>query len=249
MNVLILMAGSSEPFQQAGYQFPKPLIEIGAKPLVQLVIEELKPLLDQNAQPIFIVRAADDERFHISSVIKLLEPGARIIEMKNETSGAACTALLAVDLIGNSTPLLLVNGDQLVTSNLKDIIKGFQRKNLDGGIIVFEDIHPRWSFVKCDNKGLVIEAAEKRPISNMATAGIYYFKTGADFCDAAKSMILKDASVAGKFYVCPVYNELIIKDRKIGVSRIRKDQYISLATPQGVQSYQQELKGPKPKRK
>ncbi len=64
-------------------------------------------------------------------------------------------------------------------------------------MVIFPDVHPRWSFVKCDADGNVIEAAEKRPISNLATEGFYYFGSGAAFVEAAEAMILKDASVNG----------------------------------------------------
>ena len=77
---------------------------------------------------------------------------------------------------------MIVNGDQLLRNvNLAETVSHFNKDNLDGGIVVFQDIHPRWSFVKCDKEGYVIEAAEKRPISNLATAGVYYFKRGSDF--------------------------------------------------------------------
>lgn len=241
MNVLILLAGSSAGFKEAGYNFPKPLIEIAGKPLVQHVIEHLSPLVQQGARLIFLVRHEDNQRYHISAVIKLLAPTSEVREVRGETGGAACTALLAVDLIGQPEPLLVINGDQIVEADLNAILGDFSSRKLDGGIAVFPDVHPRWSFVKCDANGAVIEAAEKRPISNLATAGFYYFASGSEFVSAAQSMILKDAAVNGLFYVCPVYNELILRNRRIGVHRISKNAYISLATAQGVQTYERRL--------
>jgi len=241
MNVLILLAGSSASFKEAGYAFPKPLVEISGKPLVQHVIEHLTPLVQAGAQLIFLVRHDDNLRYHISSVVKLLAPAAEVREVRGETAGAACSALLAVDLIGNPEPLVIVNGDQLIEGDLAAIVRDFTDRKLDGGIAVFPDVHPRWSFVKCDELGAVIEAAEKRPISNLATAGFYYFASGKEFVSAAEAMILKDAAVNGLFYVCPVYNELILRNQRIGVHRIEKARYISLATPQGVQAYERRL--------
>lgn len=241
MNILILLAGSSDAFKEAGYGFPKPLVEIDGKPLVQHVIEHLKPLVQTGARLIFLVKYEDNLRYHISSVVKLLAPAAEVLEVRGETAGAACTALLAIDLIAKPEPLVIVNGDQLIEADLISIINDFAAHTLDGGIVVFKDVHPRWSFVKCDSNGLVIEAAEKRPISNLATAGFYYFASGLDFIEAAQAMILKDASVNGLFYVCPAYNELILRNGRIGVHRIEKSNYVSLATPQGVQAYERRL--------
>lgn len=241
MNTLVLMAGGSSGFSEAGYAFPKSLIEVGGKPIVQHVIEHLSPLVGDDGHLTVIVRDDENAKYHLGAVVKLLASRADVIAVKGETAGAACTALLAVDRIDTESPLVIVNGDQLLRVDLPAAIRGFQDRNLDGGILVFEDIHPRWSFVKCDDEGLVIEAAEKRPISNNATAGFYYFKRGSDFVQAAQSMILKDATVGGQFYVCPTYNELILKKRRIGVQRIDRRQYLSLATPQNLQAFEREL--------
>jgi NDP-sugar pyrophosphorylase family protein len=244
MNIVVLLAGSSAGFKEAGYGFPKPLVEIAGRPLVQHTLEHLAPLAATGARLVVLIRHEDNLRFHIGSVIKLLAPSAEIREVRGDTSGAACTALLAVDLIDSPEPLVIVNGDQLIAADLAAIVQGFVARALDGGIVVFPDVHPRWSFVKTDADGLVIETAEKRPISNLATAGFYWFKTGADFVAAAQQMILKNAEVNGLFYVCPAYNELILKNRRIGVAQIAKSAYISLSTPQNVQSYERRLAGP-----
>lgn len=241
VNILVLMAGSSDSFREAGFAFPKPLIEIADKPLVQHVTERLIPFIHKGDRLIFVLRQEDNARFHIGAVIKLLVPNAVVVEVQGTTAGAACTALLAVDWISNNDPLAIVNGDQLIEAELASIVREFEFRALDGGIIVFHDIHPRWSFVKTREDGLVIEAAEKRPISNLATAGFYYYKYGCDFVEAAQSMIVKGAAVNGLFYVCPVYNELILRNRRIGTYRIEKFQYVSLATPQGVESYVRRL--------
>jgi hypothetical protein len=50
MNILIPMAGAGSRFTQAGYTFPKPLIEIAKKPMIQVVVENI----NINANYIFI---------------------------------------------------------------------------------------------------------------------------------------------------------------------------------------------------
>ena len=52
MNVLIPMAGAGSRFEQAGYTFPKPLIEVNGKPMIQVVVENL----NIDAKHIFIVQ-------------------------------------------------------------------------------------------------------------------------------------------------------------------------------------------------
>ena len=238
MNVVVLFSGSSAAFKEAGYSFPKNLADVAGKPLVQTVLEHLGGLQALNAKFICLLRREENRTSHTGAVIQLAMPSAIIVELAAETSGAACSALLAVQHIDNDFPLVIVNGDQLLLDvDLAAAVLSFQKRKLDGGILVFEDLHPRWSFVKCDEQGFVIEAAEKRPISKLATAGLYYFARGSDFVAGATSMISKDAQVNGLFYICPVYNELILRQKKIGVQQVPKEAYRTLSTPADVNSY------------
>ncbi|PHJ63515.1 hypothetical protein VF14_30770 [Nostoc linckia z18] len=242
MNILLLMAGGSEAFQEAGYAYPKSLIEIEGLPLIQHVIQSLESLYTSNSKLICMVRREENRRSYIGSVIHLISPQAVVIEIEQSTSGAACTSLLAVEQIDTQEPLVIVNSDQIIETNLSVVLGEFRYKGFDGGIIVFEAVHPRWSYVRCNSQGLVIEAAEKRPISNLATAGFYYFAKGQDFVNSAKSMIKKDAHISGQFYVCPVYNEMLLKQAKIGVYKIPRSAYFSLATPQNLHTYEEYLR-------
>jgi NDP-sugar pyrophosphorylase family protein len=237
MNTLILMSGSSRAFLEAGYLYPKNLVEVAGVPLVQKVLEKLTPPEDVKSQNICILQRDENIKYHTGSIIKLVDPNAVIVELKSETSGAACSALLAIDLINNDDPLIIANGDQLLDFDVFVAVADFQKRKLDGGILTFEDLHPRWSFVKCDKEGLLVEAAEKRPISKLATAGVYYFSKGKDFIRAAMSMIVKGGGVNGFFYICPVFNELVLEQKRIGVFTIHRKMYHSIATPSDAHSY------------
>lgn len=235
MNVLIVMAGPSAAFKEAGYIYPKGLIELDGSPIVRLVVENYASLQKLGARFIFALRMEDARKYRLGAVIRLLMPEAKIIEVERDTSGGACTALLAVEYIDNDEPLVIANGDQLIQEDLGAIVNNFVQSDFDGGIVTFDAVHPRWSYVRIDDKGYVTETSEKNPISRHATAGFYYFKRGRDFVAAAKELILKDAQVDGVFYVCPCYNEMILKGARIGVHEISSKSYLSLANPQSVQ--------------
>jgi dTDP-glucose pyrophosphorylase len=241
MNVLVLMAGDSKRFEDAGYLYPKNLIEIAGLPLVERVIGQLDPLRASGGRLIVLVQEAEAKQFHTVDVIRLLVPEATVVTVPQLDSGAACTALLAIDEIDRDLPLLVFNGDQVLTEGLPEALDDFMARDLDGGVVVFPAVHPRWSYVKTNDDGLVVEASEKRPISRSATAGTYYFKRGEDFLRGAMRMIGKSAHVQGRYYVCPVYNELILEQARIGVYEIPQSAYFSLATPQGVQQYEEFL--------
>ena len=244
MNVLVLMAGRNDSFADAGYMYPKNLVEIAGLPLIEHVIGNLAKLssLEKEIKFLFIIRSDENARHHTGGVIQLLIPDAEILEVQDATAGAACTALLAIEHINNEEPLLICNGDQIVETDLAAMIGDYRSRGLDGGIVTFEAVHPRWSYVRLGDDGLVQEAAEKRPISKNATAGMYWFARGSDFVRGCMNMIRKDANVDGVFYLCPVYNQLILEQKKIGVWKIVRDEYRSLATPRSVFEYEAYLK-------
>lgn len=241
MNLLVLMAGPSDAFRDAGHLYPKNLLEIEGLPLAERVLENVRSIRDSGARLICVISGDEQRQFHTADVIRLIDPNAVVIEVRGSTSGAACTALLAAEYINNDEPLVITNGDQIIEGDLMAAVRSFQSQEFGAGTIVFDAVHPRWSYVRLDKNGLVEEAAEKRPISRHATAGFYYFAKGQDFVAGAFSMIEKNAHVGGRFYVCPVFNELILKQQKVGVFEISRDQYFSLANPDSVQLYAQHL--------
>ena len=208
MNILIPMAGAGSRFEKAGYTFPKPLVEIHGKPMIQEVVENL----DIDGQYIFIVQEDHYRKYALNYLLPLIAPGCEIIRVSGVTEGAACTTLLAKHLINDDTPLITANSDQFVEfdedwqENLND--------SADGNILTFKSTHPKWSFVRVED-GVVAEVAEKRPISDVATVGIYHWKKGSDYVKYAEQMISKDIRVNHEFYVCPVFNEAIEDGKRI----------------------------------
>lgn len=239
MKVVIPMAGSDDRFKQYGFPFPKPVVEIDGRPLIEHAFDCLR--MTPESDFIFVIRKEDDIRFHLGDVLRLLDHDCTIIAVDGETAGAACTVLLAVEQIDTDEELIIANGDQILGFDLNEVVVGFRDRDLDAGTIVFDSVHPRWSFVKTDADGMVIEAAEKRPISRNATAGVYYFRKGSDFVAASKAMIQKKAIVNGGYFVCPSFNELILKQKRIGIKQIEREQYTSLATPQAIEEFEKLL--------
>ena len=214
MNILIPMAGPEEPFRERGFAYCKSLIEIDGEPLIRRVYDNLS-IIDRE-RIIFVTRKQEDDRYHLGDVLRLLDPTSIVLHTEGQTAGAACTALLAIEYINTDEELLIANGDQFFVFDLRKALAEYRQRDLQAGTVVFDAIHPRWSYVRLNREGLIVEAAEKRPISRFATAGLYYFQRGRDFVDAAMEMIRKDAHVNGGFYVCPVFNEMILRQSKIG---------------------------------
>jgi len=237
LNVLIPMAGAGSRFEQAGYTFPKPLIEVKNKPMIQIVIENL----NIEANYIYVVQKFHREKYNLDALLNLLTPGCKIVETNGLTEGAACTALLAKEYINNNDPLFFANSDQFVEWDSNEFMYKMQETDADGGIVTFKAIHPKWSFAKVDEKGLVTEVAEKNPISDNATVGYYYWKYGSDFVKYAEQMIDKNIRVNNEFYVCPVFNQAIEDHKQIRT--FNTTGMWGLGTPEDLKYYLENYKG------
>ena len=236
LTVLIPMAGAGSRFQQAGYTFPKPLIDVKGKPMIQLVVENL----NIKANYVYVVQKEHREKYNLDTLLNLITPGCKIVEVDGITEGAACTALLAKEYIDKDTPLFFANSDQFVEWDSNEFLYKMNETNADGGIVSFRATHPKWSFAKVDEQGLVTEVAEKNPISDIATVGYYYWKKGSDFVKYAEDMIQKDIRVNNEFYVCPVFNQAIEDNKEIRTFDIPK--MWGLGTPEDLKYYLENYK-------
>jgi HAD superfamily hydrolase (TIGR01509 family) len=231
LNVLIPMAGAGSRFEQAGYTFPKPLIDVRNKPMIQVVVENLN--IDANY--IYLVQKSHREKYNLDTLLNLITPGCKVVEVDGITEGAACTALLAKEYINNDTPLFFANSDQFAEWDSNEFMYKMQETDADGGIVVFKATHPKWSFAKINEQGLVTEVAEKNPISDNATVGFYYWKHGSDFVKYAEQMIEKNIRVNNEFYVCPVFNQAIEDGKEIRTFNINK--MWGLGTPEDLRYF------------
>ena len=236
LNVLIPMAGAGSRFQQAGYTFPKPLIEVKGKPMIQVVVDNL----NIKANYIYVVQKEHREKYNLDTLLNLITPGCKIVETEGITEGAACTALLAKEFIDSDAPLFFANSDQFVEWDSNEFLYKMNETDADGGIVSFRATHPKWSFAKIDEQGLVTEVAEKNPISDIATVGYYYWKHGSDFVKYAEQMIEKDIRVNNEFYVCPVFNQAIGDGKEIRTFDIPK--MWGLGTPEDLKEYLENYK-------
>ena len=236
LNVLIPMAGAGSRFEQAGYTFPKPLIEVNNKPMIQVVVENLN--LDANY--IYVVQKSHREKYNLDTLLNLITPGCKVVETEGVTEGAACTALLAKEYIDSDAPLFFANSDQFVEWDSNEFMYKMNETNADGGIVTFKATHPKWSFARVDGNGLVAEVAEKKPISDTATVGYYYWKRGSDFVKYAEQMITKNIRVNNEYYVCPVFNQAIEDQKRIRT--FNAERMWGLGTPEDLNYYLEHYK-------
>jgi NDP-sugar pyrophosphorylase family protein len=233
MKILIPMAGEGSRFAREGYTFPKPLVDVDGKPMIQKVVENL----DFDAEYIFLVRMEHLAKYEgLKTTLDRITNGKfRIVAVGGLTEGAACTALLAKEYINNDEDLLIANSDQVIEYSPENFnyLKNFT--STDGIVFTFRAVHPKWSFVKTNSRGVVTEVAEKNPISDIATCGIYWYRRGSDFVSYAERMIDKNIRINNEFYIAPVYNQLIQDGKQLIPFFVHRMH--GIGTPEDLNSY------------
>lgn len=237
MQILVPIAGLSPFFKPEDYHFPKPLIEVAGKPMIQLVLENLVDI-SPDAKFLFVTAWEDTAKYSLASALSLLSPTCKVISLREKCNGALCSCLMTVDDLEEDEPLIIANGDQIIDASLKSIIADLELKCVDAGVITFESIHPRWSYVKTDADGTVLQAAEKQVISNSAIAGVYYFKKASLFIEAAKKCIIGSSTTNGQYYISATLNELILEGKEVQAVRISNDAFHSFYSPAKIQEFE-----------
>ena len=236
LDIIIPMAGRGSRFANVGYSLPKPLIDVAGRPMIARVIENLRPRLPHRF--IFLVLEEHLKKFNLEEQLKSWAgPQTICVAIDQLTEGAACTVLLGQEFLSAENDLMIANSDQLIEADITEYINFSRIGNLTGSIMVFEDNDPKWSFVRLKETGDVVEVAEKKIISNLATVGIYYFRQGRAFIAAANEMIRKDIRVNNEFYVCPVYNEMLGLNLRIVTWKIEKKTMHGIGTPEDLNIY------------
>jgi UDP-N-acetylglucosamine diphosphorylase / glucose-1-phosphate thymidylyltransferase / UDP-N-acetylgalactosamine diphosphorylase / glucosamine-1-phosphate N-acetyltransferase / galactosamine-1-phosphate N-acetyltransferase len=236
INIVIPMAGMGSRFAVAGYEKPKPFIDVDGKPMIERVIENLSY---PGAKYILIGRKEHLQKE--KETVRHLQNkyNAVFIAIDKLTEGTACTVLFAREYINTNVPLMIANSDQIIDASVPAFIDDCFSRKLDGSILCFNDkeLNSKWSFAKVNEQGLVTEVKEKEAISNLATVGIYLFSSGKVFTDAAVDMIINNDRVNNEFYTCPVYNYAIEQGKKIGVFTIEQQQMHGIGTPEDLKVF------------
>lgn len=228
------MAGRGSRFTQQGYTDSKPFIDVDGKPMIQRVIENLNFEFNPEFKTVILTQKSDYERYDFSIFKEIIgHDNIEIIQVDGTTEGAACTLLLAKEFINSDTPMLSFNTDQMIDYDVDGTF--FKMQNYDGGIPCFWGDSEAWSYAKTDELGVVLEVAEKKVISNDATAGYYYWSKGSDFVKYAEQMIAADDRVNGEFYVAPVYNHAIKDGKQFCTTQV--DNIYQLGTPEDLKVY------------
>ncbi|MBQ7543339.1 MAG: glycosyltransferase family 2 protein [Synergistaceae bacterium] len=238
INILIPSMGKSLFFKDS--YFPKPMIEVAGKTMLEQLAENFSTIPDRRF--IFIFSRKDCTEFHLDESAKILtDYAAEVIVLEEETAGALCTCLMAADLINSESPLIISNADQIISTDFAGILAKFEDESAEAGLITFDSIHPRWSYARIKD-GEVIEVAEKRPLSKNAIAGFYWYRHGSTFIRAAQRAVLKGSELNGRYYISSSVNEVILEGGKVAYFPVGRDCYHSFYSPEKITDYEEGLR-------
>lgn len=243
MRIIIPIAGSVS-FKDSDFIYPKPLIDVGDKPLIEYVIDNYSNI-EGGTKFCFILKQSLCAEYNLDYVITQLTSDSLIIRLKNQTKGATCSVLMCIDKIGLDEEVIIANSDQYFLENVNNAIVFFRSHNVDAGLITFKSVHPRWSFAIIDENENVLETAEKRPISRDAIAGFYYFRNFKTFVDGAYNSILNEDYYNDQIYISSAINQLILQNKKIMAYKINNENFFSFYTPQKIKEFERQITGNK----
>lgn len=241
MRVLIPLAARSPFFPPDEFPFPVPLIEINGIPIIQLVINNLS-VISSDLEFIFVALTEECRAFSLDRIFRLVtNDQCQVIELQKPTQGALCSCLMAIDSFNDDQPLIIANPDQILDLNLAAVVRNFQSRKIEAGVISFEALNPRWSYLRVDENSHVVEAAVQKVISRLAIAGFLYFERGKDFAAAAMDAIQAGDETNGSYHIAPVLNQLILQGKSVGHYQVPNELYHSFYLPQKIAEYERLL--------
>lgn len=211
MKIVVPLAGPD--FEQADGGV-KATLEIGGRPLLRRALEQRPWWTTGQAGPadmIFVLRDTPASQAFAQGALRNWYPGAGVVSISRYTRGAALSALAGIALMERTDEPICVDLADIEYASTLDPITRFGDTRAGGIVLTFLSENPAYSYLATDAAGRVTEAAEKRVISDTASAGTYLFRDTACYLSAvAHSLTHADAVMhRDLFFVCPLVNGLV----------------------------------------
>ena len=187
--------------------------------------ELLKATLSAPAgQANFLVTRSSEDSLKNQGLIPKTE-AIEVITMSKPTQGALATALLPVELIEPSEPVLLIPTNSVVDADaLRDFVSKMIKDGVAAGALLFRSDNPGFSYARIHNNR-VIEFIEKKVVGDMATTGVFYFRDKVLVLECAKWAFVNSQITNSQFFVAPSLNYVLTSGQEVGFSQIDEAKY------------------------
>ena len=243
MQIIIPMSGFGERFRRAGYEVPKPLIEIDGKPIIGHVID----LFPGETDFIFICNKDHlaEPAYRMEDILLELAPAGRIVAIDPHKLGPIHAVLMAAEHIDRSSPVVVNYCDFTCYWDWHHFKAFVAESQCDGAIPAYKGFHPHtlgttnYAYMR-ESGGWVEDIQEKQPYTDnrmeeYASSGTYYFSSGDLMLRAFEDTEAKGRSVGGEFYVSLAYLSLFDARRSVAVYPLQH--FMQWGTPEDVAEY------------
>ena len=247
-HIIIPMAGEGKRFKEAGYQVPKPLIQVGGRRLLEWALDAIPKPWRRAVIPVIHTGQAElcDVFVDIEPYFNRMFGTGKPCLLTGPTSGAACSVLAAAVGLPSDAPVIVMNADQWIDIDLEAVHKTAIAEQWDGFVLTFEGSGPQWSYAITDGTDFVVQIVEKKEVSPYPTCGLYWFRRAGDLVKAICSMVYKEDRTNGEFYLAPSMNHLERHRRNVRIVPVKE--FHGLGTPEQVREFEALLNaGWKPK--
>lgn len=241
IQLIIPMSGIGKRFIDAGYNLPKPLIEVDGKTIIEHVVNLFPGVTDVT----FICNEVHKEN-NIINILKNIVPTCKIYFVSNENRKGPVDAVLQIsEFINNDKETIISYCDYGSLWDFEKFINIIRENNYDGSIPCYKGFHPHmlgsdnYAFCREENN-ILLEIKEKESFTNnkmneFASNGTYFFKSGSLLKKYFKKLIELDINLKGEYYVSLVYNLLVNDGLKINIFEIEK--MLQWGTPYDLEVY------------
>ena len=214
-QLVIPMSGAGSRFIAAGYQLPKPLIEIAGKPIIQHVLE----MYPNWEEILFIVNSDhfDDKMLNLENKLLQLAPSAKIHVVAPHKLGPTHAVLEARDSLINDGPIVINYCDFAGIFDLEE----YEKKifDYDSALLTYTGFHPhmlrstKFAYLKkAEDKFVDIQEKQSytdSPMEEEASAGAYSFRNKQLLLNSIQTQIDSGFFLNGELYTSLTVKALI----------------------------------------
>ena len=246
MQLIIPMSGIGKRFKDAGYDVPKPFIQISGKPIVEHVVEMFPGV----EEILFIVNRehSNDSDLNLMSQLLRIAPKAEIAVIDNHKFGPAWAIKQAKEYIKLDVPVVVNYCDFACIWDFPSFREKIH-SGIDGLIATYSGFHPhmlrstKYAYLKLDEFENVVDIQEKQPftyepMSEPASSGTYGFGAGKILLDAVDAQIATDDSYNNEFYSSLTFKNMI-SSGKI-VKKFEIDRFFQWGTPEDFEDFKRQ---------
>ena len=239
------MSGFGERFRRAGYQMPKPLIEVDGKPIIEHVVN----MFPGEEDFLFICNEdhLDETSYKMREVLNRICPTGSIVGIPSHKLGPVHAIQCVRDMVGDQEPVIVNYCDFTCFWDWSHFKAFVQRSKCDGAIPAYKGFHPHslgtTNYAYMKENGLWLEdIQEKQPFTDdrmneFASSGTYYFKTARQMLSAFDAIRQQQLRVGGEYYVSLAYKPMITDQMRIAVYPLQH--FMQWGTPEDLEEYTQ----------